>query len=90
MHSARWHMLALRSGPLREYSSPKNHVTHRLMEQAKVSHGNFCRYFLDLVDKDEGILGFMILADEVHCHSSDYVNKYVGESNENRKTEIKI
>jgi hypothetical protein len=60
------------------------------MEKAEASHGNFCRYFLDVVDNDEGILGFMILVDEVHCHSSDYVNKYVGESNENRKTEIKV
>lgn len=50
----------------------KIHITHKLKEQDKSPHANFCRQFLDLVDNDEGVFDVLIMSDETHFHMSIY------------------
>jgi hypothetical protein len=57
------------------FHSYKIHVTHELKEWDEAPHVNFCRQFLDPVNKDEGDLDVLIMSSEAHFHLSGYVKE---------------
>ena len=50
-------------------------VTHALHERDYVNRINFCQTFLQLINQNQELVNNLLMSDEAHFHSSEFVNK---------------